>query len=557
MSLDRGKTIINTTQATSGVSLSGGRSDGIRSQDVGTLMTKILYGARAAVFALLMVIVACGQNYEHEREPNDSFSGANALPAGRPLQGFLARQDDKDYYRLRIETRSVVDIELSAIKGVNSAFEIWKGDGTPVLLKRIDDTRKSSSERLANLFCAPGTYYLVVMHGERDTPAGNSENPYVLKYNTRDFDGEEKEPNDSLSAANGITVGEEIKGYFSPAINRLNEKGESSLREEDWYVFNAELDASRPRIFTITLSGVTGVNSVLALYDSRRNLIAQSDSKGQGEGEALRDIGISTEGKYYIMVASKSFESNHETPYRLRISAGAYDETMELEPNNDIDHATTMPGRTVEGKIAAEGDVDFFRYAEGKGRSFCSIELVPPESLDLVMTIIGKTRQKLFEVDNGGPGEREIFPNALLDPGFFIMVSAKRGQSDKKSTYALSVSSFAFSENYEVEPNDTKETANRIRKKIIKGYISKKHDIDCFLLEYGRRIKATIEIEGVPDASLKISITDPAGYEIRSEDLNGDKRLSITEMIDGRAYLIIEAAQESYDQPYQVKIRED
>ncbi|TAL39014.1 MAG: hypothetical protein EPN93_02765 [Spirochaetes bacterium] len=502
-------------------------------------------------------LVRCGEKPEAEKEPNDSFFTATPLAEGRAMQGFLASATDRDYYTFRVDEPAVIDIELSAIKGVNHAFQVWRQFKGQELLKHIDDSRKSSPERFCNLYCAPGTYFILVMHGDRDTPTGNSENPYLLKYKSRRYSREEAEPNDAISTATRVEENKEIKGYFSPAFNRMNDKGDAPMREEDWYEFRVSLDDFRAKLVTINLTGVPGVNATLSLYDAKKELVAHSDSTGSGEGESLRDIGISSEDRYYIMVASKSFESNHDSPYKLSLTTNEYDEGSELEPNNDIARSTALADGDIHAKIFPEGDIDFFRHTAGKGRSFYSITAAPPESLDLVMTIIGKNRQKIFEIDNGGPGESETFPNALLEPEFYVMVSAKRGQFDKGDSYVLSAKNYAFSDNYEIEPNDSRDKANRVVRKIIRGYISKKHDLDYYLLEYSKRVKITLEIDGVPGAEMKISVTDPAGYEIRSEELSGDRSIQVTEMIDGRGYLIIEALRENYERPYQVRIREE
>ncbi len=72
-------------------------------------------------------------------------------------------------------------------------------------------------------------------------------------------------------------------------------------------------------------------------------------------------------------------------------------------------------------------------------------------------------------------------PDAFLKKNFYIEVSSGKGAVDPASDYKLSVSSFPYSDEYEIEPNDKKETATRIKSNKIIGFISKKDDKDFYL----------------------------------------------------------------------------
>ncbi len=68
----------------------------------------------------------------------------------------MGSPNDRDFYVIHVKERKIADIQLSGVKGINLAVKIWKGGDDPSLIKWIDDNRKSSPERFANLSVTPG-----------------------------------------------------------------------------------------------------------------------------------------------------------------------------------------------------------------------------------------------------------------------------------------------------------------------------------------------------------------------------------------------------------------
>lgn len=509
------------------------------------------------ILILLCACNACKKETARETEPNGSFSTSNSININSSINGLFNTRDDQDFYRLEIIQAQVLDIELSPVKGVNHAFKIWKGADNPVLVKFVDDNRKSSGERMCNFFFETGTYFISVQHGERDVPQANTENYYKLKVSARDWLDEEKEPNDTLETANLIDTGKEIIGYFSPSYNRLNNQGEFALREEDWFSFSIQLTDEKPVVLDVVLTGVPDVNSVLYLFNSAREQIGFSDANGVDEGETLKDTGITSSGSYFLMAASKNFTSNNEVNYKLSLNIREYDYTFEMEPNNEPRKANLIMDKEINGRIYPDGDKDCYYYKNNQGKTLYRIESQPPEKLDILITVFNKDMIKLFTIDNGGAGEREIMPDASIEGDFYIVVSARRGFFEKENPYKLQMSRLDNPEDYEIEPNDTKETATKITRNMIKGFISKKKDKDYYYLEYNKRVKKTFNITGIKNSELRVSITDPFGYIIKSEDVKDEKTVKFSEMIDQRGYVLIESLLENYDGPYILEIQED
>ena len=499
--------------------------------------------------------LACKKDLPFEREPNDSFANANPIMVDSIMRGVLSTRDDVDVYRIEISSPMVLNITLGPVRGVNHSFKIWRGIETPVLIKHVDDMRKSSPESLSNLFVEAGVYFISVGFGERDIPVAVSEGVYELEIRGRPYSNEEKEPNDNPANATEVFPDSELRGFFSPAYNRLNQQGESPLREEDWYRIDIDLPMKKPVLLDIELSGVERVNSIIELYNPALEKMEFSDAGGTHEGESMREIGITTPGTYYIMVASKNYESNHEREYRLKVNSRNFDAGMEMEPNDDNSRANTIIVGEISGRIFPPGDRDVFMHPN-RGLGLYRMELTPPQTLDLIMEIFNSDGIKLFEADNGGPGFREVLPAVQLKNDFYITVRSRKSSSDPDRAYSLQVRQLTALEDYEVEPNDEKGLATPLKRQSIKGFTSKHKDRDFYLLDYGKRVKILFTLVCPPEAELGISITDPLGYIIRTRDLKGPGSVKFIEMIDQKGFVIIDALKENYDEPYILHVTE-
>ncbi len=513
------------------------------------------------VFLIIFLISAfcfsCKKDNPQETEPNNTFYNSNRLEIDTTVEGFFNKDNDKDYFIVDIKNPMILDIELSPVKGVNHAFKVWKGRAGQTLVKYVDDARKSSSERISNLFVDMGVYYISVQHGDRDKSKANIENSYQLSVSGRPWESEELENNDNIEEANLIEIGREVSGFFSPSFNKMNKGLNSHFREEDWFYFNIEMESETPVMLDVKLTGVPDVNSIVELLDSQQERLAFCDLRGVGEEENIRDIGITKSGKYYLKICS-NFESNNEVPYILHVTSRIHDYSSEIEPNNNPKRSNPIMENEVKGRLFPNGDVDYYMYNNETNPEdpplLYRIIATPKSALDIIIKIFNINNEKLFEIDNTRGGAKEVI-HTLLPGNFYIEMSSKRGESSDL-VYNLSVKSFPYSESYEIEPNDNKENATPINGNKITGFISKKGDLDYYYLEYNRRVRKNFTLHGIRDSEINISITDPLGYIIKTETIKGDESKSLSEMIDSKGYIIVEVKQENFEEPYIVEIGE-
>jgi len=313
-------------------------------------------------------------------------------------------------------------------------------------------------------------------------------------------------------------------------------------------------DTELPALLDITLSGVAGINSSLHLYGQNNDLITSSDNNPAGIGEEIMGIGITKPGSYYVMVTAKGYASSDQ-PYKIMYDLRKHNVSEEMEPNNNFNSANQFVQNHMKGRISSDGDRDFFLYRSGSGRKdFYRIEVRPPEAVDAKISLYDKNRNLIISLDNSGAGGNEVFPNFCSTEDFFIVISAKHNQFSS-NYYTLSVDQLDKPNTMETEPNDTKGKASPVNGGSITGYTSYKKDIDYFLLEYDRRVKIEFVIEGVKDGEIKVSITDPLGYILKSVTVKHNIQKNLTEFVDKKGYIIVESIRENYDNPYRIDLK--
>lgn len=508
---------------------------------------------------ILLIVIAtlhsCKKEKIFEIEPNDTYTQTHLINFGTPIDGFFNTESDIDFFMVEVPAPTLLDISVSAVKGVNSAFTVWKASDDGVMpLKYVDDMRKSAPERLRGFKVDVGRYYISISHGDKDPRIKNTENSYTLLVNQEDPESFESEPNDTILSANPLTIGVPVRGYYSPAFNKTNTNAVHPNREEDWFTFYID---EAPVVCDIEVTGVIGIEAQLDIVDAQGNVLFSSNPQGQGVSQIAKGIGLSVAGNYYIMVAAKNYAANNETPYSLIVTTRSYDNTTEIEPNNIMASATPVVTDTIMGRIYPDGDVDYYKYGgDSSDKSFYRVEITPPMTLDILFSIYNTKGEELYSINNDGTGQKELHPNLFISAPFYVKVWAKRGQLDMDNSYALAVASVNIPNLIDVEPNDNKEQANTVQGNIITGYISKKADTDYFLLHYKGRQKKYFMIKAPDKMPVSFSVTDSLGYILQTVKIKAGQSATVNEIIDGKGYCIVKPLNDMYDGIYTVEIKD-
>ena len=516
---------------------------------------------KTIIFPLVSLLIcilsfsACKKKEMAEAENNDSFNSANTIELNREMKGYLQTVTDIDFYTFVVNSKVILDINVSPIKGVNHSVKIWHkkpSSQSPVLVKIIDDGRKSSNERMRNFTASAGTYFISIQHGDGDVPKENTENPYSIMITYRDFLNEEEEPNDSIDKATLLEIGASLTGYFSPAYNRLNTKGE--LREEDWFAIPVICENGQPVLLDITLSGVPGINSVLEIYDPNGKRIMEQDANPNDAGESILGFGIKESGTWYVVVSAKGKAANHENPYSIEVTKVEYDASREIEPNNSIDKANDISGTSISGSINYQADIDFFKFTPTAGIETIRVELSGDDKSDYVLSIYSQQGKRLFQLNNGGAGVPEVYPNLNIKESVFFAVSMN-GTVNTDNSYKLIIEPLKASAIMEIEPNDTKEDAMQVISGEIRGYTSTVKDIDYYYLKYNGRVHVDLEVVAPQNGEIKVSVTDPMGFALKTVTVSNAGTKSLSEMIDNFGYIRVETVKPDFDNPYEIGVK--
>jgi len=138
---------------------------------------------------LLPLAALCACGVVKEKEPNDDYSRATPLPAGRTAQGTLGSPSDVDWYLVRAPREGVLSARLSGIREADWVLSIRGPDRTE--LKRVDETGIGGDEQALDIGISTAGLYVVVSN--KNAKANNPAQPYDLRTSFDSSAGRERE----------------------------------------------------------------------------------------------------------------------------------------------------------------------------------------------------------------------------------------------------------------------------------------------------------------------------------------------------------------------------
>lgn len=290
-------------------------------------------------------------------------------------------------------------------------------------------------------------------------------------------------------------------------------------------------------------------------------------SLGPGESVALAGIPVivprtATSGSHFITLsidagnaAAESDEMNNQVAMPVTIVGGGITLTPanETEPNDKMSQATPItPDVVVTAELNPARDMDFYTFNAHAGQTLTidinARSLTPPSPADTVVALFDAAGTQLVENDDFGGSRDSFLSFGVPRTGqYFIRVkSAPRTQGGPGAIYQAVVilrSVGAFSE---VEPNDSRDTANQITADVaISGVLNPAGDQDYFTLTAGagQILSVGIDAQSLVDPSAAdtvVSVYDGHGSLIaENDDFGGstDSFLQVTIPQAGRYYI--------------------
>jgi hypothetical protein len=404
-----------------------------------------------------------------EKEPND-YQRAQEIPLRAVVSGALDAPRDEDWFRLAPGAGKTLALRVELKQATNAELQIYDRDRNPLLRVHAGGEDLGVIPAVA---CVEACFVEVSGAGPQKyslTVLGAPPEP-----------GRELEPNDRAVDANDLAAGKPMQGTFH------------SPEDEDWYRLVLTPGPSDfLRIETTPVDGVRQDLDVRALSDGALlaelrggdrifvrdlslRLGAEAPDGGAPDASSPAPVG------YYLVLKGKSKHGAPLTPYTLTATLEAGPPDLEVEPNDDLQHATPVRD-TASGFLAPAGDQDYYRVHADAG-SVLRAEVSGVPRTDLELRVVAADGGVLARANEGGTKEGETIPAVGVPAGdsFVLVRAVPKDGADPDNLYKLSLTLSPDDGSLEREPNNDVWSAQILALPIeVKGFIWPRKDVDFF-----------------------------------------------------------------------------
>jgi serine/threonine-protein kinase len=195
--------------------------------------------------------------------------------------------------------------------------------------------------------------------------------------------------------------------------------------------------------------------------------------------------------------------------------------TAEKEPNDQAATATLLPrdkpvsGLVGEPSATGEPDFDYYQIPAGKERRAVTAEITGVPEVDLVLELFDDKGKLVSKVDQTRQGEGEsLGPVAIgAGPAFVrarpVWAVGEAPAAGSSTPYELTVDWGKPRPDWELEPNDAPEAANRIEKEnAVSGYLASAEDQDWFRVVVPSGMRVDGRVDGIDGIDLVVMVGD-------------------------------------------------
>ncbi|WPB73879.1 ABC transporter substrate-binding protein [Archangium violaceum] len=262
----------------------------------------------------------------------------------------------------------------------------------------------------------------------------------------------------------------------------------------------------------IELTGIEGVRTELSVLSAAEAPLFVTPRGKEGEGYSLRNIGVRASDRVVYVVVKSGWVGtgkeakrgfNSEKPYTLTVTQEEAGSNAELEPNDELYKATTLPTYGYkEGFLSPKGDVDNFVLKTAEP-VLAKVELSGVERLDLELSVVappegeGQKETVLQRANDGAIKEPERLNNVACQGTCYFRVQSASRKVDNKwvrdyenadQPYRISVTTVPDDGSQEREPNNTVDRAMDITPgKAVRGTVYPLKDVDYYRLDLSDR----------------------------------------------------------------------
>lgn len=305
---------------------------------------------------------------------------------------------------------------------------------------------------------------------------------------------EEREPNDTLAAAQPIRTG-------APVTFKI-------ARPNDRDVFRFHL--GYPSKLKVEVGPANPIQTLVHLTDSAGKSLADRGTQ-VGENNTITTGGLPP-GDYQIQVEEWGTDASSDTPLTLTVSATPAPDAH--EPNDVPDQARVVrTGEVLRGCLVPAGDVDWYRF-EVKRPAHVRLTM-PPHALQRLVTVTDLTGRTL--ADRGVQVQEALDLLVALPPGTFRVAVREWGQdAESVEPYALTIDEAEDDGIDDPEPRAGRMTA--VRELPLGGLVASTvfptGDVDAYAVSV--ESAGRLHVESRAPTQLALHIVDLKGRELTS-----------------------------------------
>lgn len=358
---------------------------------------------------------AIGVNYEfkvqytqsnyYEKEFNDSLTAANAIELNKFYAGMLRRYDDKDFYKFTLTKPGNIKLLIGNQPDVTWYGHIQDTKGNVYDYMYTDDSEMVKGYSTAEVGLPAGTYYVKI-----ENYSDGFETPYQMKVQYTATDYYEKEFNNSITTANGLTLNKIYKGNLQ------------NSDDKDFFKFTL----TKPGNVALSIKQSPGTIWYVHIQDTKGNIYTKiyTDDSEMIEGNVAREVGL-PKGTYYVLISNYSYGIDKPYEFQVKYTSSNY---YEQEFNNNLTNATAVNlNQTYKGNLQDYNDIDFYKFSVPKD-GLVNLQIPQKAGMELyahIQNSSGKVYKDLYT-----NGSEAVKGNAALQ------VSLKKG------TYYLQIKNY-------------------------------------------------------------------------------------------------------------------
>ena len=459
-----------------------------------------------------------------ESENNNSFSAANSLILGVLTTGALSTKTDVDFYKVSVTAAGTLTLTFD-VPTTSSLdyFELGLFDASGTLLS-LFETGQDKTYTVG--VATEGTYYVGISSAYYHDSGQYSVTASHVAGSTNGF---ESEANDSLAAADTLTLGTAMKGQLSSNTDVDSYK----LTVNQGGVLNLSFDSP-------TNSSYSDYFKV-AVYDAQGNQLVSQES-----GTDLSfQTGLGAPGDYYVQVTSTDwYHDSGLYSLTATVTAGSAN-GFEQEPNDYYANAL-FSGAQIRGQVAADTDVDWY-YLSTDAAGSLTVNFDAPTNSSYSdyfhVWLYDKDGNILASRSTGQ--DTQFTADAPAAGDYFVAITAGDYYHDT-GTYGLTVTSAASTVQRESEPNDGSLQADALTLDTpIHGQLSTSADKDRFVLDLNSAGTLSVTFDGPTNSTwsnyFRINLYDATGNLLFSRDTGSDTAFDVKAPAAGKYAVEISA----------------